>query len=164
MSYGGPVPTDDGGAGQRGEDRLGQLLQELSADEQREDTERTPEELLDAVDEALDLDGSFAFDEGVVKQSLDEIVLVLIALRTSDRNGKAILGDLSHLFDSQLSPGTVYPSLHEMNADGTLNMFELVRSKEYSLDDREQAADRVAAAARQHLALGAFLHAAAAEL
>lgn len=126
--------------------------------------EQRAEEMLDDIIDTLFLDSGFEFDERLVKQSLDELLMTLIAMRTGNTNGKAMMADLTRLFDSQLSPGTVYPALHEMETDGTLEMFELVRSKEYRIDDREAAAGRVTAAARQHLALGAFLYAAAEEL
>lgn len=126
--------------------------------------DRRPEELREVVLDALAADEAFRFDDGVVKQSLEELLVVLVAMRSEGANGKALMADLAAVFDSQLSPGTVYPALHELGSDGVLEMFELVRSKEYRVDDREQAAAMVDDAARQHLALGAFLHAAATEL
>jgi DNA-binding PadR family transcriptional regulator len=59
-----------------------------------------------------------------------------------------------------LSPGTVYPRLHELCDEDVLEQRELVKTKEYTLDDAEAAESSVAAAARQHLALGMVLRAA----
>lgn len=120
--------------------------------------------VVDDILETLFPDAEFRFDEDLVKQNLDEILVLLIAMRTGKTNGKTLMGDLNDLFDSQLSPGTVYPTLHALESDGVLEMFELVRSKEYRVEDREAAAEMVTAAARQHLALGAFFSSLADEL
>lgn len=152
----------------RTDERLSRLFAELQDGQADEGFggrgPQQPEALLETILGTVGSDSSFEFDQGVVKQSLDELLVLLIAMRSEKSNGKALMADLSELFDSDLSPGTVYPTLHELENDGKLEMFELVRSKEYRVDDREQAAAMVDAAARQHLALGAFLHAAATEL
>jgi hypothetical protein len=155
----GPAPRTD--------EQLSRLFAELRGSgsaEESEGDDRRPEAVLETVLETVEADESFTFDERLVTQSLDELLLVLIAMRTGDTNGNALMRDFTELFDSQLSPGTVYPALHALEDEGTLEMFELVRSKEYRIADSEQAATRIEAAARQHLALGAFLYAAAADL
>jgi len=119
--------------------------------------EREPEQVLSSVMETLAVEESFAFDDEIVKQNLDEILVALITLRDGT-HGKALIDDLSRLFDAQLSPGTVYPRLHDIESDGVLSMHELVRTKEYSVDDASDARERVENAMYHHLALGLFLH------
>lgn len=109
-------------------------------------------------------DSSFAFEESTVKGNLDEILLLLVAHRSADTHGKGLMGDLATLFDTHLSPGTVYPRLHELEADGPLEVQELVRTKEYVVDDVAALADRVEAAMEQHLVLGLFFQYALADL
>lgn len=108
--------------------------------------------------------GPFEFDEAMVKQSLDELLLLLVALGDSDTHGKGLMEDLSTLFDADLSPGTVYPRLHELEEQELLQMHELVRTKEYRLEDEEQVRERIERAMRQHLALGTFFKAALANV
>jgi hypothetical protein len=107
--------------------------------------------------ETLAVDESFAFDDEIVKQNLDEILIALISLRDGT-HGKALIDDLSRLFDAELSPGTVYPRLHDIEGDGVLAMHELVRTKEYSVDDDDAAKSQIERAMYHHLALGLFLH------
>lgn len=122
------------------------------------------ETLLDTALASIGADSSFEFDSQLVTRSLDEVLLALIAIRERDTNGNALIQDLDELFDSRVSPGTVYPTLHEMDDEDLLEMFELVQSKEYRIADSGQATDRIEAAAQQHLALGVFLHRAAQEV
>lgn len=119
---------------------------------------------LDLIEEALFADAPFRLDESIINEGLEEILLVLISMRTEDTNGKTLMSDLIRLFDAQLSPGTVYPALHELEQDETLEMFELVRSKEYRVEDRAAARAMVTDAARQFLALGAFFYLSAEDL
>lgn len=166
MDNGASLQYTEPGAGDP-EERLTRLFAELHTVPDQpgnEPTEQRAAELLEALEGTLSPDAEFRFDKGVVKQSLDELLVVLIALRSRDANGKMLMDDLEQLFDSQLSPGSVYPRLHRMADDGLLEMFELVQSKEYRVEDTEQAAAMAAEAARQHLAVGAFLHAAASDI
>ncbi len=142
------------------------LIQELSAgdelgaaspDAPSAEQETNPEQVLSSVMERLAVEESFAFDDEIVKQNLDEILIALISLRDGT-HGKALIDDLSRLFDAELSPGTVYPRLHDIENDGTLTMHELVRTKEYSVDDDDDAKSRIERAMYHHLALGLFLH------
>jgi len=119
---------------------------------------------LDVIEDALFADDTFRLDESIINEGLEEILLVLISMRTEDTNGKTLMSDLIRLFDAQLSPGTVYPTLHELEQDETLEMFELVRSKEYRVEDRAAARAKVTEAARQYLALGAFFYLSAGDL
>ena len=106
----------------------------------------------------------FDFDESMMKENLDEILLLLIAARESDRHGKALIGDLTTVFDAHLSPGTVYPRLHELDERGTVDVKPLVRTKEYEIADEGAMTNRIESAMRQHLAMGMFLRAALSEL
>lgn len=129
----------------------------LSPDAPSADSETDPETVLSSVMETLAVEESFTFDDEIVKQNLDEILVALIALRDGT-HGKALIDDLSRLFDAELSPGTVYPRLHDIENEDVLSMHELVRTKEYSVDDGDAAKERIERAMYHHLALGLFLH------
>lgn len=129
-----------------------------------EGSQQRSEALLDSVTDQLLDDDAFEFDESIVKASLDDILLVLVALRDADAHGKETMDDLETVFDADLSPGTVYPRLHELEEKGLLRVQELVRTKEYSIDDTQAVGDNVEQAMQQHLVLGALLHAALGEL
>jgi len=116
-----------------------------------------PEHVLSSVMETLAVEESFTFDDEIVKQNLDDILIALIALRDGT-HGKALIDDLSRLFDAELSPGTVYPRLHDIEGDDVLSMHELVRTKEYSVDDDDAATEQIERAMYHHLTLGLFLH------
>jgi DNA-binding PadR family transcriptional regulator len=96
----------------------------------------------------------FTFNEDRVKGSLDELLVMLAGVRSSETHGKQLIEDLDEQFDTPLSPGTVYPRLHELCDEGVLDRRELVRTKEYTINDPEQARATIAESARQHLALG----------
>lgn len=145
-----------------------QLYRELTSLETRSDgdapSEHRSERVVADTMEHLFPDRSFEFDEELVKNSLDELLLVLVALRDGDNHGKGLMEDLSELFDAQLSPGTVYPRLHDLEDEGVLEMHELVRTKEYRIDDVDASRERIEAAMCQHLALGFVFYAALEEL
>lgn len=121
-------------------------------------------DVVDAVTDQLFPGQSFSFDEQLVKNSLDELLLVLVALRDGDTHGKGLMEDLSQVFDARLSPGTVYPRLHDLEEDDLLEMHELVRTKEYRLEGDGDARSRIETAMRQHLALGFVFYSALDEL
>jgi len=142
-------------------DRLQQELDgggEATADDPRS------AQVLSSVLAELFPEESFTFEEETVKGSLDELLLLLVALRDGGSHGKGLMEDLSQLFDAQLSPGTVYPRLHELDEEGLFEVHELVRTKEYRLDDREAAREQIAEAMQQHLVMGLFLRTALDEL
>jgi hypothetical protein len=148
-----------------------QLYRELVQDEATEaDTgvrlapEQHAEVILDRVVAAAFDEQNFSFEEATVKENLDEILLLLIAHRSSGKHGKGLMGDLAAVFDTRLSPGTVYPRLHELEERGLLDVQELVRTKEYQIRDEEALAARVESAMAQHLALGLFFRTALADL
>ena len=112
-----------------------------------------------AADRSLFTDG-FAFEEERVKGSLDELLVTLVGARTSETHGQQLIEDLSEEFDTRLSPGTVYPRLHDLCDEGLLEQRELVRTKEYEISDEETAQELVSESARQHIALGLAFQAA----
>jgi len=150
---------------------LGQLYDELRSGDVVSDgegvrlvPEQDAEAILHDVTTALFGDSGFEFRESVVKENLDEVLLLLVAHRSAEINGKSLMNDLAAVFDTRLSPGTLYPQLHELDDEGLLQAQELVRTKEYQVDDKEALVERVAAATEQHLALGLFLQTALEEL
>jgi hypothetical protein len=120
--------------------------------------------VVDGVTGQLFPEESFQFEENLVKHSLEELLLVLVALRDAETHGKGLMDDLSTLFDARLSPGTVYPRLHDLEDEEVLEMHELVRTKEYRIDDVEAARDRIETAMQQHLALGFVFYSALQDL
>jgi hypothetical protein len=144
---------------------VGRLYQEMvgGLGNGDDDIEQRSEVVLEAVLDTL-FDGDFEFDEATVKANLNEILLMLVALRDSQTHGKGLMEDLEQVFGADLSPGTVYPRLHELEEEGILEVQELVRTKEYRIDDAELCRDHVEASMRQHLALGFFFKAALDEL
>lgn len=156
-------PADDRGTAVS----VSRLYREMvggTAGEDAGSIEQRSEAVLESVTDSLFEDEAFDFEESVVKANLDEILLLLVAMRDSETHGKGLMEDLETVFDAELSPGTVYPRLHELEEDGSLRVQELVRTKEYRIDDEARCRDRVESAMRQHLALGFFFRAALDEL
>jgi uncharacterized membrane protein len=118
--------------------------------------ERELDEMLDDVRAALPTD-DVDFEEDIVKENLDEILLMLISLR-GETHGKELISDLTRLFDAQLSPGTVYPRLHQLEEEEILKMHKKVRTKEYSIDDDREVRETVERTMVQHLAFGFLLY------
>lgn len=139
---------------------VAQLRAELNGTGQDEEPGTAVSEVVSEVETSLFGSDAFSFEETHVKSSLDELLLSLVALRNADTHGKQLLDDLAQEFDTILSPGTVYPRLHDLCDADVLEQRELVKTKEYTLDDADAAHDTVAEAARQHLALGMVLRAA----
>jgi len=105
------------------------------------------------------VDGDIAVDDGLVTQSLEEILLAMIAVADGGTHGTGLMEALEDQFGAELSPGTVYPRLHDLEGDGTLQMHELIQTKQYGIADDAAAKEQIATSAYQHLALGLFLHA-----
>jgi len=145
-------------------DRLYREIAGEASDDAETEPGRQSEEVLDSVLDSLFPDEEFVFDEETVKSDLDELLITLVALRESETHGKGLMEDLSQLFDARLSPGTVYPRLHDLEEDEILEMQELVRTKEYRIGDLDASRERVEDSMRQHLALGFFLYSALNEL
>lgn len=112
----------------------------------------------------LAMGDTFQFEGELVKQSLDELLVVLIALSDGSVHGKGLMGDLADVFGVHLSPGTVYPKLHDLEEAGVLEMHELVRTKEYRIADADAARDIVERGFRQHFAIGGIFNSALEEL
>ena len=125
--------------------------------ESTKDIERELDELMDQVNAALPTD-DVQFDEALIKENLDEILLMLIALR-EETHGTELLSDLTQIFGAQLSPGMVYPSLHDLEEEDVLSMHAKVRTKEYSIADEEYVRATVERTMIQHMAFGLLLYA-----
>ncbi|MFC4542668.1 helix-turn-helix transcriptional regulator [Halosolutus amylolyticus] len=128
-----------------------------TTEETTRDVERELDELMEQVNSALPTD-EVQFDEAIIKENLDEILLMLITLH-EETHGKELLSDLTHLFGAQLSPGTVYPSLHRLEEEDVLSMHAKVRTKEYSIADEANVRTTVERTMVQHLAFGLLLYA-----
>lgn len=155
--YGDEAERDEGNV------TVGMLYRELIDEGSNEEVDSAAGLLEDTADslfpgETVDL------DESVVKGNLDAILLALVTTQSSNTHGKGLMETLATAFDAEFSPGTVYPCLHDLEDEGCLETRELVRTKEYAVDDSELSADRIQQAARQHLLIGAFLDRVASEL
>lgn len=106
----------------------------------------------------------FSFEEPLVNDSLEAALVALVALQERDTHGRGLMRGLERVFDAELSPGTVYPQLHDLEDDGLLQGRDLVGAREYQVGDADAARDRVEAAMRQHLAFGFLLQATLEEL
>lgn len=122
--------------------------------------ETTPESVLSTVVADILDEDEIDVPEGVVTQSLDEILVALIALCDDATHGTGLMEELATLFDVQPSPGSVYPRLHDLDGDGTLTRHDLVQTKQYAIDDADRADQMLERAMQHHLALGLFLQAA----
>lgn len=134
------------------------LLEKLQAASGGSDDDADPAAqtatVLSETAESIDGGEELHLDDGMVKQSLDELLVMLIALRTKDAHGKGIMGDLNRFFGTNLSPGTVYPALHDLEESGVLQVHELVQTKEYTVGDGAAARENLREAMRQHFAMG----------
>lgn len=151
-------------SGSERENEVDRLRRELGLPGDEEGPEATGGKLLSAAENVLGSEAPAGVSTDRLRSDLDELLLALVAVREGGTHGKGLIDGIEELFGATLSPGTVYPHLHDLADEGVLTTHELVRCKEYRLDDPAGANERVAAAARQHLALGLFLRAAADEL
>jgi hypothetical protein len=142
---------------------VGMLYRELISEQEGESAESAAELLGDTAS-SLFPGETVALDESVVKGNLDSVLLALVATQSQNTHGKGLMETLATAFGAEFSPGTVYPCLHDLEDEGCLETRELVRTKEYAVDDAETAKARIETAARQHLVLGAFLDQVASEL
>ncbi|MFP8951418.1 PadR family transcriptional regulator [Natrialbaceae archaeon A-arb3/5] len=115
------------------------------------------DELMAQVTEALPT-GEPQFDEAIVKENLDELLLMLIALH-GETHGEELISDLGRFFETDLSPGTIYPALHELKEEEILSMHTKVRTKEYSIADDEHVRATIEQSMVQHMAFGLLLYA-----
>lgn len=136
---------------------LQSLVKQINGDDVLEpgaDPAARTEAVVEEASEVLFGGSAPQIDDGLVKQSLSELLVVLVGLRAADAHGKGIMEDLNRFFGAQLSPGTVYPTLHDLEDEGLLEMRELVQTKEYAIDDTTEAREAMQNAMSQHLALG----------
>ena len=125
-----------------------------SHDTGEEDPAAVTAEVLTDTERSIEDADRLRVDHGLVTQSLEELLLMLVGLRTNDASGKGIMEDLDRFLGVQPSPGTVYPTLHDLEERGLLDVHELVQTKEYLIDDEGAAAQALQEAARQHHAMG----------
>ena len=132
------------------------LYRELEDEETRtDDGAELSAELVGEVSNGLPGSRTFDIESALVTESLDEVLLVLVGLGEGGAHGKGLISDLETVFGAHLSPGTIYPRLHELEEEGLLEVQELVRRKEYRIADGERVRERIEGAMRQHLALAA---------
>lgn len=141
-------------------DRLHRELLTVQNGETDDAPNQRTEQLVSSAASTFAPERGFRFDRGLVVENLEEILILLIALREQETNGKQLIEDLSTLFDAGVSPGTVYPRLHDLEDDGILQVHELIRTKEYQVGDTERARARIEDAMYQHLVLGSVFAAA----
>lgn len=119
--------------------------------------ERELQELLDNVRAALPVE-EFHMDDELVKNNLEELLLILIGLH-EETHGKELMSDVAWLTDVQLSPGTIYPVLHSLEEDDRLSVHKKVRTKAYKIDDEDQVTADLERSMIQHLCLGMLQYA-----
>lgn len=103
------------------------------------------------------------FDEQVIKDNLKEVCLFLILLNDGGMSGQDLIDAIWKLFGCRLSPGTIYPKLNELAEDGVCVKTELVRTKEYDVEDEDAVYQRLSRSADKHLGLGFLFHVASTE-
>ncbi|MFC7231537.1 PadR family transcriptional regulator [Saliphagus sp. GCM10025308] len=119
--------------------------------------ERDLEEMMAQVVSVLPAE-DVRFEDALLKENLDEVLLMLVALHDG-ANGKELLSTLATYFDVQLSPGIVYPALHDLEDEAFLEMHPMVRTKEYSISNEDHVRATLEATMVQHLAFGLLLSA-----
>ncbi|MWV40503.1 MULTISPECIES: helix-turn-helix transcriptional regulator [Natrialba] len=129
----------------------------LDASGATDQVEREFDELLSEVDGALPTD-EVRFDDAIVKENVEEILLMLIAFR-EESHGEQLISDVARFFETELSPGTIYPSLHDLEEEDVLSMHAKVRTKEYSVADEEFVRSTLERSMIQHLAFGLLMYA-----
>lgn len=102
------------------------------------------DDVIDRLDGWVGDDTLRNIDEEHVLAELDEILLLLIAVR-GEAIGKELSQDLKHVFGTTLSPGTVYPRLADLEEQGLLRLMDLPRRKVYSISDEQEVYDRLEA-------------------
>ena len=80
----------------------------------------TPEAVLSDITETLGVTPTF--DEELVTHQLDEILLALVKLCDNETHGTGLMEATERTFGVQPSPGTVYPRLHEFQAEDVLTV------------------------------------------
>jgi|GEM_PF-501014 Transcriptional regulator PadR-like family. len=119
---------------------------EAVTDDEGLSVEHTETRLTDDTVETLSgwLDDEFlqSCDRETVTTYLDTVLLLLILVR-GRASGKELRQDIRRVFDVDLSSGTVYPHLTELEDDGKLASHELKRQKVYTVADGETVFEHV---------------------
>jgi hypothetical protein len=103
-----------------------------------------------------------SLDEDLLKASLDDLLLGLIAIRDG-ACGKELRSDLFSI-GYDVSPGTLYPHLHDLESDGVLTMQEGVKTNEFRLADSNVVRDHLQSHVRDLVGLAIALEIAKSEL
>lgn len=157
----------------RGDSLVGDLAAETTADDEEpgenelvidsilvgddEGIDRQLEELTRSVESALPVDG-FHMPEELVKNNLEDVLLVLIGLH-GETHGKELMSDIANLSGVQLSPGTLYPVLHDLESEGYLTMHKKVRTKAYSIKDPGDVVETLERSMIEHMSFGLLQYA-----
>lgn len=80
--------------------------------------------------------GTVSLNDRLVKAYLDEVLVILIVAREG-ACGQDLIQDLYRL-GCGLSPGTIYPHLHDLADDGVLEMYEQRRTKQFEVADHDE--------------------------
>jgi hypothetical protein len=96
-----------------------------------------------------------SLEEDLLKSGLDDLLLGMIAARDG-ACGKTLRSDLFAI-GYDISPGTLYPHLHDLESDGVLTMHEGVKTKEFRLADPDEVRDHLRFRVRNLLALAIAL-------
>lgn len=94
-------------------------------------------------------------EEDFLNAALDDLLLGLIAARNG-ACGKTLRSDLFAI-GYDISPGTLYPHLHDLESDGVLTMHEGVKTKDFGLADPDEVRDHLRSRVRNLLALAIAL-------
>jgi DNA-binding PadR family transcriptional regulator len=88
-----------------------------------------------------ELIGTVSLNDRLVKAYLDEVLVVLISAR-GGACGQDLIQDLYRL-GCGLSPGTIYPHLHDLADEGVLDMHEQRRTKQFEVADHDEVTELV---------------------
>lgn len=113
-----------------------------------------PRDVISGAMDTLFPDADVTFDPDLVRHSIDETLLLLLSLHRGGNHGGGLIEDLDEVFDTQVSSGTIYPHLHDLEEEGFLRIQQTVQTKEYQIDDSEAVRERLERSMRQHLSLG----------
>lgn len=132
------------------------ILEESGGDFEDRDIQDSPvqERFDEIVEELFDVE----FDRSFVTDNLESILLLFVSLKDDDTHGMGLIREIDAVFGVELSPGIVYPKLHDLQEEGLVRNQELVHTKAYEVTDESTTASRIDDATRQHLVLG-FLYA-----
>lgn len=135
----------------------GEIVVQTFGEDVEDGAERKLEELSQTVVDALPVRGIHLKEE-LVKDNLEELLLLLIGLH-GETHGKRLMTDVANLTDVQLSPGTLYPVLHDLESEGVLSMHKRVRTKAYEIAETEKAIAKLERSMIQHFTFGLLQYA-----